>query len=555
MPRVTKVVDARRLTGPNLDLPGAGAVIEVALEPSADDGLGALVTALQAAVSTPISVRQWHDGAALATPGPIDCLYEVVDRLEAVAKAFVDFPATARVPNPALLALQAAAAAGGVPFLWDDEQVSVGHGASTQVFPTGAIPPVDTIDLSGARRVPVALVTGTNGKTTTTRMLAKILGAAGHVVGTSSTDAITVGDALVEAGDWTGPGAARRVLRDPRVTAAVLESARGGMLRRGLAVSDADVAVVTNVAEDHFGEHGVADLATMMRTKAVVYGAVRPTAAGGRCVLNADDPTAVAWARANAIEADPERWILLTDALVPDTLAHEHLVRGGVVYCIDSHHLTRTTRAATQRIIGIPTIPASFGGSAHHNVQNALAAAAMAHALRVDDTHVSAALAAFGKHPLDNPGRAEHYLVGGVHYLFDFSHNPHGVDAIAPLVAHLRVPGSRLSVAAGQAGDRSDADLTELAVALMRWAPERVYLRDLRGYERGRADGEVARVMRAAFVAAGLTDEQIHDVPSELAALEGAYVWARPGDLVVHIVHIERDEVRAWLAAHEAQPA
>ena len=155
----------------------------------------------------------------------------------------------------------------------------------------------------------------------------------------------------------------------------------------------------------------------------------------------------------------------------------------------------------------------------------------------------------YKRQPDDNPGRLQLHVARGLRVLLDFSHNPHGVRAVRPTLAHLaaQAPGARLSICFGQAGDRSDHDLAELAREVLACGPTVIWLRPLPGYERGRAPGEAAEVLSRAFVALGFPAENIHLVDDEVDALERASAWARPGDLLVHFVHIERDRVRAWL--------
>lgn len=559
--------DARRLTGPNLELglPGAGAVVELAFDP-AEDALAlaaAVVAALRGVIGAPtqrVAVRAWAGGAAVATPGAIDTLYALVDALEwaaeHVAGAAELTPAAAAARyhdaaraqgSPALLALEAAARARGAPFLWDDDLVSVGHGHRRQVWPASALPAVEEVAWGGVGTVPIAIVTGTNGKTTTSRMLARILARAGHVVGASSTDGIAVGGALVERGDWTGPGAARRILRDPAVTAAVLETARGGMLRRGLGVLACDAAVVTNVAEDHFGDHGIASLAAMARVKALAWSVVRP---GGRRVANAEDPTLVAEIARGPDAGHPDGgWVFFARDPAHPVVA-QHRAAGGEAWVVADGAITRCLGAEARPVLPLAELPAAFGGAAQHNVANALAAAAVAAGLGVAEADIAAALAGFGLAPDDNPGRLEVYERGGVRVLLDFGHNPHGVRAVlGPIAAMMAAhPGGRVAICVGQAGDRSDADLAALVHEACRARPARAFVRPLPGYERGRAPGETERVLRAAFLAEGLAADDVVDVVDEVDALERGFGWARPGDLLVHLVHVQRAACRRWLA-------
>ncbi|MFO0747115.1 MAG: Mur ligase family protein [Myxococcota bacterium] len=562
---------ARRLTGPSPLMPGPGAAVEHVFE--AGDDAGALAArwdelldrALAAAGIAEVRRfrRDYPGGASLGIDGPIDRLYAEVDLLEWISEvmsgqatltedqAIARFREAAAIEsNPCLLALQAAARAHGVAFLWDENEASLGLGPTARTWPVRELPAPDAIaalDFAAFGRIPVALVTGTNGKTTTTRMATRILKHAGHVVGTTSTDAITVDEVVVESGDWTGPGAARKVLRRNDVTAAVLETARGGILRRGLALDQVDAAIVTNVAEDHFGDWGVYSLDAMADAKALVWQAVRP---GGTRIVPADDPVLLAHARPT-----PDAWTLVAmNADAPAIAAFR--AAGGKAWFVRDGAIVRAEGPRQTAVVPVADVPVTFGGHALHNLQNAIAAAALTHALGASDAAIRSGLASFGLKPSDNPGRAQLHEVDGVRVLLDFSHNPHGVRAMRATLGWLveQVPGSRLSIALGQAGDRSDGDLAALAHEIAACRPDLVFLRPLPGYERGRALGETAAILHRDMLAEGLPPDAVRDALDEVDSLEQALAWARPGDLVVHFVHIEREAVAERLARAARKP-
>jgi len=562
-----KVENARRLTGRGFFLPGAGAVVELWLEAGDDrtplelawDAVLLQVLARLGIGRDAVALHTRASGWTTSIAVPIDQLLAVADVLEAAglslaattevpfSEALLDFEAAlVAQANPALLALEAAAKACRVPFLWDDDAVSLGLGVHAQVFLPTALPAVAEVAWEQRGKVPTAMVTGTNGKTTTTRMTAAIMAAAGYVVGLSSTDAIEVAGEIVEAGDWTGPGAARRVLRDPRVTAAVLETARGGILRRGLAYERVDAAVVTNIGEDHFGDYGITSIEDMARVKAVVWDGVKP---GGKRIANAGCPVSQAHlARAVPALIGGNDWVLF--GRVHEGVLARHADAGGEAWSIEAGALTHWQGRLATSVVVVADIPATFGGAAVHNIDNALAAAAVAFAMGADHAAIAAGLGAFGRTPHDNPGRLEVYALDGVRIVLDFAHNAHGVHALAPVIASLRAshPGSRLFVVAGQAGDRSDHDMFELAREVYALGPDRVAVRPMIGYERGRRPGEVEAVLQAAFRDLGLPVTSFTTVADELEALALGRAWAKPGDIVLIIVHIQRDAVQAWLA-------
>ena len=292
-----EMLDSRRLTGPNLLLDGAGAAMEVRLDASEMEPLIELwKTNLQQMLErlgwghATLRVRRFEGGATLAVSAPIDALYAACEvnewALEAARLSHSGgTPAwshgqaelsriIAEEVNPRLLTLRDAAWQHGVAFLSDDDVASVGLGIGSRSWPVGELPEPDTVDWTAIHDVPVLIVTGTNGKSTTVRLVAAMVEAAGMTPGVSSTDWIRVGADVLDQGDYSGPGGARAILRNERTQIAVLETARGGMFRRGLGVERADAAAVLNVAEDHLGEWGVGDLAGLVEGKFVVAKAV-----------------------------------------------------------------------------------------------------------------------------------------------------------------------------------------------------------------------------------------------------------------------------------------
>jgi UDP-N-acetylmuramyl tripeptide synthase len=553
-----RLIDSRRLTGVNLDLDTPGAIAEVAFDPEDDipqilAHWHARIAEATHALDWPLAphVRRYADGrgAALVFAAPPDALYLATDindwALDPAARPLRDLlpdwqAAADRERVPGLAALEGAARERDLPLLLDDDYLTLGSGSGARTLPRKAPPRREDVPWDSLRAIPVALVTGTNGKTTTARMLARIARSAGHVPGNTSTDGLAIDEQVVEPGDWTGPGAARIVLRDPRVTLAVLEVARGGILRRGLAVDRCDVACITNIGADHLGEYGVDDLATMARVKAVVARVVRP---GGRIVLGADSPELL------DLPTDtfpaPVTWF----SRDPDhpRLASHRSAGGDTVFVSRDGVLTRGRGAAPDEpLLPVADIPACFGGAAAHNVANALAAAACAAGLGLPDAAIAAGLRSFA----DNPGRATHLRLGDLQLFLDFAHNPHGIAAVAPLIARLR-GDHRLLVSLGVAGDRRDDDIREVARAVVDLRPDLVLTRDLEHYLRGRQPGEVPALLEHEFAARGIACER---TDGEVGAIRRALAWARPGDLAAILVHVDRDEVWAELAARGVDP-
>lgn len=556
MARVMK--DSRRLPGPNVVWAMPGAVVDVSLS---DDESAAAIGAWRAHAREILDAVGWEreqiaqrafpGGAALVISAPLDALYaatEVNEWAWAAADASLDgrTPAEplvtaakrlrARIAaerNPPLLALQEQAACHAVAFISDDRYASVGMGCGSRVWPVAALPAPGEVDWSAVHDVPCAVITGTNGKSTTTRLLAAMAAAAGKTAGFTSTDFVKVGGRTVETGDWAGPMGARLILRHREVEIALLETARGGMLRRGLGVPRADVACITNIAPDHLGEWGIADLDQLADVKFVVRHAV------ARLVLNAEDACSVARAPRCA---QPITWFATRGGL---PLVAAHLAAGGSACVAEDGALCWCEGAARERVLDLAEIPITLGGAARFNVANAAAATAVARALGLPLEAIRAGLRAFGRDPAENPGRLNEFDVGGVRVLVDFAHNPHGQEALYEMARAL--PAARRLVTIGHAGDRSDDDIREVALCAWRAGMDRILIKEQEKHLRGRAPGEIPRLMREALRAAGCPDERVAVHASEVEALRAALSWSRPGDLLLILALAQRDEVLAEL--------
>ena len=496
-------------------------------------------------------IRRYEGGASLVIDAPLDALYAATEINEwAVARTNGSAPplgeavdatraSMAQEANPALIALQEAARERRVPFVWDDDEVSLGLGRRSRTWPARGLPSPESVEWDRLGSIPFAYVTGTNGKTTTTRMTLCILGAAGIAHAGTSTDGVVVNGTQVERGDWTGPGAARLALRHAEVDLAILETARGGLLRRGLVLDGCDAALITNIANDHLGDYGVLSVSDMARAKGVVCRAVR---AGGRRVLNADDP--LLWELGR--QAGPS---VLWFSLNPGARLETHLAGGGEAWIREGGALVLCRGESRTPVVDVDAIPACHRGRAEHNVENALAAAALAHGLGVALEHVRVGLTRFAGDSEDNPGRCNLVELHGVQILLDFGHNPHGLRAILRMARGLvdERPRGRLCVTIGQAGDRSDDDLRALADAVHEAKPRRVMLREVPGYERGREPGEVTELLDARLMDQGLERAAVSTHADEVDAMKAALAWARPDDLIVQLVHIDREAVQEVL--------
>ena len=547
-----ELVDSRRLTGPNRLLPGPGAVIEVALANDvaerAIDAWRAHATRLLAAVGwedAGLAERRFDGGASLAFDAPIDALYAATEVNEAAwaatgrelsgepardadeelaeLRAHID---TER--NPALVALLEAADLHGVACLCDDDHVSIGLGEGSQTFAVDALPAPDTVDWSKVHDVPTAMITGTNGKSTTARMLLAIATAAGKVPGISSTDWIRVGDEVLDDGDWSGPGGARIVLRDPRTQLGILETARGGMLRRGLALERTNVSAVLNVAEDHLGEWGIGTIDGLADGKFVL------TRVAHEVVLNADDPPVAS--RADQVEV-PLVWFSMDPS---NPIIQDHLEAGGRAFLLNGESLIRCEGETLLELTTVRNIPSTFDGAAKHNVANALAAAAMADVLGLGARAIAEGLASFASRPEDNPGRLNRFRFGDLNVLVDFAHNPHGQASMVDMAKSMGA--KRWLVVLGQAGDREDEAIRNLVRVTWTARPDHIVLKEMKAHLRGRSEGAVAALMEDELQNLEVPADRWSRQPSELAAVRSALEWAEPGDLLLLMVHESRGQ-------------
>ena len=410
-------------------------------------------------------------------------------------------------------------------------EVNAGPGFRMHMSPTHGTPRpvgqhiVDMLfpDPTDNGRIPITAITGTNGKTTTTRLTSHILRQAGRSVGMGCTGTVEIDNHVILRGDYSGPAAAQAVLREPTVEHAVLEVARGGIMRRGLGFDECDVGVLLNIASDHLGERDIHTLEELARCKTVVVDAVRRE--GGYCVLNADDPLVMDqgthWARGEIIyfTMDPENPALT-----------QHLSELGMVFAVKNGKIVMLRGRVTVEICAVNDVPIAFEGHAPFNVQNAMAAAAAAtaHGIEIDD--IRAGLLTFHPTPAQMPGRTNYFEADGVKCLIDYGHNVPALKALRPLVNGLATQ-RRIGVATAP-GNRRDEDLVALGAELAGMCDLLfVYETDARG----RAPGETAKLIHegAAQADTSCEVETIHD---EHAATDRAIDAAQRGDFLLLLV-------------------
>lgn len=508
------LIELRVLRGPNADIPGPA--IRVTLDRPGEPGLE---------------------------------VTDVVDRIARTADAWVG-PSVCRDGSSGTIVV-------AFPWIRSGTGEAIGEGLMDVLRVGQAVPLGDRIAAAAAvvrgtdpgdppdlidPAVPTVAVTGTNGKTTTTRLLGRMAAQAGLVAAWSSTDGVFLDGQCVDEGDWSGPGGARMVLTQPRVGFAVLETARGGLMRRGMGVSAVDVAVFTNVSPDHLGLQGLDTVEQLAWAKSTVVRVVRP---GGWAVLNAEDPLVRRYH-----DAGPGRpWFFAVDPLgegatfaagvgAPLTTVQE----GRIV--VEGHDRGPIDLGAVR------DIPVTIAGLSVENTSNALAAASAGLAAGLPVAAVSAGLRSFRVDPASSPGRMNIWSVptsdvGSATVILDFAHNEAGALALMRVGLGLRRPGAALHASIGNAGDRTDQGITDVG-RIAAEAADTVQLAAKSNFLRGRSQGAIDALQRAGIRSVG--KEPFDAVPDEPRGLRALLDRARDGDVIAMMIHQDRATCESLLA-------
>jgi cyanophycin synthetase len=412
------------------------------------------------------------------------------------------------------------------------------EGAALAAAPLGSAPQLIK------PQIPVVAITGTNGKTTTARMIGHIAQRAGRLVGWSSTDGVYIDGRLVEAGDFSGPSGAGRVLRHPGVELAVTETARGGILRRGVGVAYNDVSVVTNISADHLGLGGIDTLDQLAEVKAVI---TKITKTDGWCVLNADDPRTYAM----RLGTKAHIWVFTRD---PDSPTGRSVLseRGRMTTLLGGWVCVLMRRADPVQVVKVIDVPMTLAGLSRVNVENVLAVTSATLALGFSVEQVADGLRSFDPNE-NNPGRMNIWTVpvasGTISVVIDLAHNEAGLEALLEIMTGIRPPGGRLLLGVGTAGDRGDDVFVRLGeiAALGADVVEIVHKGD---YLRGRSMAEINQLITEGAAHGGMKIQHVHD--SELAGLVSLVDQARNHDVVAIMTHQDREELDRWLLDHQA---
>ncbi len=380
-------------------------------------------------------------------------------------------------------------------------------------------------------RIPIVAVTGTNGKTTVVRLIAHILKITGRNVGVSGTGGVVIGNDRILVGDYSGPEGTLFVLREPTVDAAVLEVARGAILRRGLAFDESDVGVFLNVSGDHLGQEDVDTVEELAEVKAIVVETAKET---GRAVLNAEDPLVVKYkdcirAKSILFSVDPDLPVL-----------KEHLAGNGTVVTVVDGTIVLRKKALDFPIVPVKDVPLTLEGAATFNVSNALAATAACYSLGIPAKGLERGLITFNPSTSQSRGRMNVFEVADFKVLVDYGHNPAAVKALSSVFPSLTSSGRVIGMHSGT-GNRRDEDIMEFG-RVLGGTYDHIVLTD--SDQRRRAPGETAEIVKQGILDTGFPEEDLTVIIDAREATRAALDMGQTGDLVV----LQCDDVEQVLA-------
>jgi cyanophycin synthetase len=382
-----------------------------------------------------------------------------------------------------------------------------------------ARPVIDMLFPEHKGRIPIIAITGTNGKTTTTRLVAHIAKQSGLVTGYTTTDGIYINNELVVKGDCAGPVSAQMILKDSSVEMAVLETARGGILRSGLGFDQCDCAIITNIAEDHLGLDGIDSIEKLARVKSVVAEAVSPN---GYAILNADDD--LVYAMKDNVKSKVALFSMYSDS----ARVEEHCAQGGLAAVYENGYLLLRIGRHFIPIEEVSNVPLTFGGKAEFNIANALAAALACYVCRIKLSTIREALNNFRMSNENTPGRLNIYEFNEFSVLVDYAHNAHGVRALGKFIQSFDVE-TKTGVITG-VGDRRDEDIIALAEEAARIFDEIIIRHD--EDLRGRTPEELDKLLTEGVKRVD-SNLPISYYWGELEAAEKAIINAKPKSLIV----------------------
>lgn len=524
-----KVRTVHRITGPHLLL----------------EGMGAAVWLEEVSVDTAVHIREkakkactyfkWGDprllendtGYSLAMEAPIDQLYAACVLLEWACEdedwttSVIDRIQREEKENRHLRALYEFCVENHIPYTVDEDYFCIGYGLYAQSFSWTDLP--IPAHVKRPQSIPVVAITGTNGKTTTTRMLSSISKMAGYSVGATSSDGVVIDGETIVSGDWTGAGAARKVLRHSTVNFAILETARGGLMRRGMVIRDVDVVGITNVSRDHFGTWGIESLVTLQRAKLSIVFSLRRD---GILVLNKAHTDLY---ELFVNEYLPKRPDIRVVMYTTQTKNEEVYCQNGIIY-LNHEPLCSTT-----------DIPLTLQGHAQYNIENALLAITIAHLQGVSPQQIRDGLSVLLPDPKHSQGRSNIFLYNGGTVIVDFAHNEGGVRAMVELVESIRPKRSFMVL--GQAGDRNSSLLQGMANAAAKLSCQHYWIKQIEKHTSERSARDTALILREAMEDSLIESNKITICESELDAARLAFQQIGEGDVLLFFSHTHYQEI------------
>ncbi|WP_116963959.1 Mur ligase family protein [Fastidiosibacter lacustris] len=544
---------SRRLVGPNLFFSETGTVLDIPLKSHQQE----LVNIWQNVCKRVLTELNWGEyklaykiyngGLRLAFTAPVDILLAACDVIDYTWKEacyrflhkqeFVVCKEAKDVlqkmikaeQNPAYRVLYAKAKTHGVNVFRDGDEAYVGSGVgrykvSLLTDDYLSIPWQDVYD------VPAVIVTGTNGKTTTVRLTYYICQQAGKLTGYASTDWVVINDQIIGKGDYSGPTGHQFVLTNPQVEIAVLESARGGLLKRGLIETQVKAATITNVSPDHMGEDGVETLQDLIEAKCIVYRGL--AGENAYAVINLDD---VHLASLVNVIKKPNKILISKNPIEVSQLGT--LSDKDKACYVKNNVFIWWENYKEHILVKLTDVPLTINGAAKHNIENTLHAIALAYALGISLDDIGHALTTYKNDINQNQGRANIYeLQSGATVIVDFAHNPAGLDAILSLARHYCNKDSRLSLMLGTTGDRINL-IDDCSRVVVQYQPSQIFIKELKKYLRGAKLGEIPQKVAVSLAHFGIKQDTIFFVEDELSGAKQALQNLQSDDVCVLCCH------------------
>jgi len=528
-----------RITGTHLFVSTFGAGLWVDVESESEVQRADVLAKAEGAISRlgllgcmKLSYKRIYNQWVFMLEAPVDLLYTACNILEWSAGLLTDFDAIAteyrEEKNLAWREVRAWASNNDVPCVDDEDGLTLGMGKTAQTWTLNELPNPQGLKVHQYSRIPAVYITGTNGKTTTSRMLSAICQSDSQFqgVGQTSTDGVLVNGDWIERGDWTGPGAARMILRDQRVDVAILETARGGLMRRGLVLDGVEACAITNVSDDHLGSWGLQTVYDMAIAKLTVVLGVQE---GGEVLLNADCGVLMeAWQDMQSRHPN-RKWKTSLFSSIQSEGMTLYIENGWIVH----HDLGP--------VVQVSAIPLTLGGRAQYNTENAMAAIGLAYAIGCTTNAMKQGVSALVPTSTDSRGRSNWLRYNDADVFVDFAHNPDGIRRVVEMGQ--RWDAVRKGIVLGQAGDRRDDEIQGIGYQAAALNAHAYFLKELPGHSYNRDPNEVVQLLSDALQERGISQDKIFFSKSDIEGAEQAMDWVQEGDLLILLSHEQLDDV------------